>query len=193
MILYIYNGKNHKGRAGEVLVKMALADYTNNKYDNPIIKRGEYGKPFFENIPVCFSISHSGEIWVCLMSDFNVGVDIQIYKNVRYEKLAQRFFTKNEAEYIKKQGTKSFFEVWTKKEAFVKYTGNGFANQGFSNFSVINCNEGEYFVKTNLNDVCIQEIDLPLEKFKIELETELVGAACTQTREDIIIKSLERV
>lgn len=190
VILYVYKGKNHKGAAGEALVKRALADYTNFKGDTPVIKRGKHGKPFFENVPVSFSISHSGEIWVCLMADSNVGVDIQLCKNVKYEKISERFFTKNEVEFIKKQGIKSFFEVWTKKEAFVKYTGNGFSNQPFSNFSVVKYINDEYLCKKSIEDAYIQEFIIPLDMLNKKLETKLVGAICTQKKEEMIIKEL---
>lgn len=190
MVLYVHNGKEHKGIAGEELVKRALADYSNDMYDVAVIKRGKHGKPYFKNIPVCFSISHSGEIWVCLMADFNVGIDIQSYKHLKYEKVAQRFFQENEVEYIKAQGIDAFFQVWARKEAYVKYTGNGFANEGFSNFSVVNGNNEGYFIKTNLEDAYFQEIDLELGKLNINLEEKLVGVACTQLKEPIVIKKL---
>lgn len=190
MVLYVHKGKEHKGIAGESLIKKALADYSSGMYDDALIKRGEYGKPYFEQIPVCFSISHSGEIWVCLMADFNVGIDIQRYKQLKYEKVARRFFHKNEVEFIKEQGIDAFFQVWTRKEAFVKYTGKGFANEGFSNFSVVNQDNENYFLKPNIEEAYFQEIELKLEELNLHGETKLAGVACTKLKEPIIIKRI---
>nr|WP_315023302.1 4'-phosphopantetheinyl transferase superfamily protein [uncultured Aminipila sp.] len=190
MVLYVHNGKEQKGIAGEELVKKALADYSNKIYDAALIKCGKHGKPYFENIPVCFSISHSGEIWVCLMADFNVGMDIQIYKQLKYEKVAQRFFQENEVKYINEQGIDAFFQVWVRKEAYVKYTGNGFANEGFSNFSVVNKENEGYFFESNIEEAYFQEIDLELDKLNINVEEKFVGVACTQLKEPIVIKRI---
>lgn len=190
MVLYVHNGKEHHGISGEVLVKKALTDYSHDMYTDAIVKRGEYGKPYFENVPVCFSISHSGEIWACLMADFNVGMDIQLYRQLKYEKVAQRFFAENEAEYIKEQGIHAFFQVWSRKEAFVKYTGKGFAHEGFSNFSVINKDSNGYFFKKNIEEAYFQEMNVNLETLNFHTETKLVGIACTQVKEPIVIKRI---
>lgn len=188
MNLYVYKGKEHKGLFGEALVKKALAHYTDRKYKNPIIKREEHGKPFFKDIPVFFSISHSGDIWVCLMADFNVGIDIQISKNLNYNKLSERFFHEYEIEYIKQFGEEAFFEIWTRKEALVKYTGKGFANQNFSSFSVVNKKNKEYLFKNILDDVFFENIDLPL---KNETKQEKIYISmCVKNREPLIIKEI---
>ncbi|MHC1721646.1 MAG: 4'-phosphopantetheinyl transferase superfamily protein [Aminipila sp.] len=190
MVLYVHDGKEHKGIAGEELVKKALKDYSNDRYDSVVINRREHGKPYFKNIPISFSISHSGEIWVCLMADFNVGVDIQIYKSLKYKKVAQRFFQENEVQFINEQGIDAFFQVWARKEAYVKYTGNGFADEGFSSFSVVDKDNEGYLLKANLEDAYFQEIDLELGQLNIMLKEKLVAVACTQLKEPIVIKKI---
>jgi 4'-phosphopantetheinyl transferase len=42
-------------------------------------------------------------------------------------KIAKRFFTKNERDYIEKSENpnKTFYEIWTKKEACIKHNGKG--------------------------------------------------------------------
>ncbi|QHI71238.1 4'-phosphopantetheinyl transferase family protein [Aminipila terrae] len=190
MIVYIYDGKEHKGKAGEELLRKALKDYSGNAYTGIVIKREKYGKPYFENIPVQFSISHSGQIWVCLMADFNVGIDIQFYKNLKYEKIAERFFTENEIEYIHQKGIDGFFQVWTRKEAYVKYTGNGFANEGFSDFSVVSKEGNNYFLKKTIGEAYFQELDLPSDKCDFITKSKLVGVTCSRVKEFINIKIL---
>ena len=91
------------------------------------ICRTEKGKPYLPEIPVEFSVSHTGDLWVCLMSEGNgpVGVDIQQVKPYSYEKIAARYYTENEQGYVAQNGADGFFEIWTRKEAYAKYTGQG--------------------------------------------------------------------
>lgn len=53
-------------------------------------------------------------------------------------KIAKRFFCDNEIKYITKAESEidyRFFETWTKKESYVKYTGNGLSTP-FKSFNV---------------------------------------------------------
>lgn len=187
MNLYVYKGNDHKGTDGEALLKKALRDYSNNKYKEPIIARGEYGKPYFENIPIYFSISHTCDIWTCLMADFKVGIDIQISKNLDYEKIAKRFFSKEEAIFVRENGKKSFFEIWTRKEAFVKYTGKGFSNQRFSGFSVVTEKDKKQCLKERLDEVFFEKTDIILENdYKDE---NIFVAMCIKEKEPLLIKN----
>jgi len=129
MVLYIYKGTDLKGTRGEALVKRAWSLYT-GKMDSPEIKRTAKGKPYFENSNISFSISHSGELWVCLFAHFNVGVDIQMIKDGHLQEIAARFFTKAEAETVRQEGRKAFYRIWTSREACGKYAGTGFFFQG---------------------------------------------------------------
>ena len=44
---------------------------------NYAISRGVYGKPYIEGNPVFFSIAHSGDSGVVLISDKQCGVDLE--------------------------------------------------------------------------------------------------------------------
>ncbi len=84
------------------------------------------GKPYFEELPVEFSVSHSDEIWVCVMDENPCGIDIQKIKQCEYIKLSERFYTANEHEYVIKKGIDGFFDIWTMREALGKLSGEGF-------------------------------------------------------------------
>lgn len=74
------------------------------------------------------SISHSHEATAVAVSDSPIGIDIEKPRPFDL-KAADRFFNSSEQEYISEEGTVSnarFFEVWTRKEAFVKRQGTGF-------------------------------------------------------------------
>ena len=139
----------------DVLVRKALSDYCSRikktsvldetARDTLILKEPK-GKPYFADMPlkngkplseIHFSISHSGDWWGCLMADETIGFDLEVCReNVNYEKIAQRFFTEEERDWILSVGLEAFFDVWVRKEAFVKYLGSGLG-EGLSSFTVV--------------------------------------------------------
>jgi 4'-phosphopantetheinyl transferase len=131
--------------------------------------RGPYGKPRFVDIPAHFSISHSGRFLVCLFADAEVGIDAEDLAMrraqdarrkargaaddvcARYLKIARRHFRADErrdAETAAGLGYDEllarFFRIWTRKEAYVKYTGRGLG-AGLGNFSVLDGGLGVFF------------------------------------------------
>lgn len=87
--------------------------------------RYEQNKPFADN---CFvSISHSGDMVAVCTSDKPVGIDIEKIDNTRdFVKIAKRYFFGKEKEYFEQSPTAdTFYEIWTKKEAYTKIDGNG--------------------------------------------------------------------
>ncbi len=89
------------------------------------IIRDKNGKPLTDLPGVFISVSHSGAYFSCLISDRPVGVDMQETRKISSHKIAGRYFSEKEREYIRERGEKGFFELWTRKEAYSKYTGNG--------------------------------------------------------------------
>lgn len=89
---------------------------------------GVQGKPAIVNFPRQFNLSHSGEYVICAVSDGEVGSDIQ--KWIPYkERTAERFFAPEEWKMLQKlplsQQKEMFYTLWTRKEAYGKYTGQG--------------------------------------------------------------------
>ena len=96
-------------------------------FPNAEIKTGEYGKPYIEGEH--FNLAHSGDYVILAVSDScEIGCDIERLKNVDYEKLAGTVFHENEREMLRNTDNKQdlFFELWTKKESFMKCIGEGF-------------------------------------------------------------------
>lgn len=91
----------------------------------PKILRTEAGKPYFADLPLRFSLSHSGGEAIIAVSDREIGADIQKMRPVDL-RLAERFFTAREKEYVGEDVSR-FYEVWTKKEAYGKWQGSGLA------------------------------------------------------------------
>lgn len=87
---------------------------------------GAKGKPFFKNSNTHFSISHSEGLWACLIGPSCCGLDVQYIKPCNYNKIAGRFFSEKEALYISENGLTAFYKIWTRREAYAKYSGEGF-------------------------------------------------------------------
>ena len=76
-----------------------------------------------------FSLSHSGFFVACAVSSREIGADIEALRPIR-PALAKRVCTPEELRYISAGGefdSARFLAVWTAKEAYCKYTGEGIA------------------------------------------------------------------
>ena len=86
-----------------------------------------------------FSVSHSGRLWACAAGTQPIGIDLERYREgCPAEAIARRFFHPEEYVYLKNHGfsSDSFFPLWTAKESYVKYTGEGISDL-YSSFSVV--------------------------------------------------------
>ena len=106
-----------KNISSEDLLKKILKKY-HIEYD---IFYNENGKPYIKNNPIYFNISHSGEYIVIVVSDKEIGVDIQ--EITVKDNVVDRVCTGSE----KKQPiTPEYFtKLWVKKESYVKKLGIG--------------------------------------------------------------------
>lgn len=65
-----------------------------------------------------------------------MGLDIQLMREKGVCSVAKRFFHPEEYRYLQETGFSDFFSLWTAKESYVKFTGEGITD-GFSAFSVV--------------------------------------------------------
>lgn len=112
----------------EMLLQYGLRQ-ANVEYDQVRIKAGPYGKPSFENIPLYYNISHSGDWVMCAISDNEIGCDIEKIQSADLH-IAERFFCPEEYHHIAEQKSELernllFYRYWTLKESFMKATGLG--------------------------------------------------------------------
>ncbi len=93
------------------------------------LKKDKNGKPYFDGFPAHISLSHSNGRCLAAISDVEIGADIEEIdgEDERLLRIASRYFTPDEAEYVKVSPVKRFFEIWCKKESYIKYTGEGFS------------------------------------------------------------------
>ena len=85
----------------------------------PPVERSPRGKPFFPGLADrWFSLSHSGGLALCALSDAPVGVDIEVVRP-RRASLPRRLLSPAELEGF--DGTwEDFYHIWTLKESWCK-------------------------------------------------------------------------
>lgn len=85
------------------------------------------GKPYLPDFSdVHFSVSHTDGLVAVAYGDAPVGVDVEKIKTADL-RIAERYFTLRETHYIRQSADaqRAFYEIWTKKEAYLKRTGTG--------------------------------------------------------------------
>lgn len=85
------------------------------------------GKPYLKGeAGFHFSLSHARGAVAAAVSDREIGVDVEPLAPAR-SRVAKRCFTDREQAYLcaAADPDRAFYEIWTRKEAFLKYTGQG--------------------------------------------------------------------
>ncbi|MGE4275997.1 MAG: 4'-phosphopantetheinyl transferase superfamily protein [Lawsonibacter sp.] len=136
----IFRHPFHEGsRDSRVLLNASAVRYTGIPGDClGTVEVGPRGKPFFSQMPhVHFSVTHSGDWWLCAFSSQPLGLDLQIHQShTAPSKLSRRFFHPREDAFLSENGYRDFFNLWCAKESWVKYTGHGFFDDP-ATFSVV--------------------------------------------------------
>lgn len=136
------------------------------------ILRTPKGKPYFKDGSLEFSVSHTGKLWVCLISNEQepVGVDVQAMRPCHREKIAERYYTADEQEFVSATGEAGFFQIWTRKEAYAKYTGEGL-NERIASFSTLKKS--------------------PVQFVDFDIWAGVKGSCCMKEKSELWIRTLE--
>lgn len=109
------------------------------------------GKPYLPQFPeLSLSLSHTELCVACACGEGRVGVDVQRRRPIDL-RIAERFFSPEEARLVRESDTPDmvFYDIWTKKEAYVKLLGTGLATP-FRSFDVSDEALGVQFVTQRL-------------------------------------------
>ncbi|MFT3903405.1 MAG: 4'-phosphopantetheinyl transferase superfamily protein [Niabella sp.] len=116
---------------GRLMAKGLIARLEKIRPDDIEVLTGKNGKPFAarggQRLWTNFNISHSGDFLAIALSYKEVGVDIEQVRNFDFQAILTDTFSANEIEYIQKSENplSTFFLLWTRKEALLKYAGVG--------------------------------------------------------------------
>lgn len=112
--------------AWELLLNKLNTDF-NYSINNFKFKKNKYNKPYIDS-NIYFNISHSNNMIIAVISDTEIGVDIELNnKNINHIKFLNKIF-KNKI--IKPF---NYIKTWTKYEAYYKMLGTGILT--FENFN----------------------------------------------------------
>jgi 4'-phosphopantetheinyl transferase len=127
------------GRGG---LKQLLSLYSNIPSSNIRLKIGTHGKPFVQAPDqIHFNISHSGNWVLIAIGSKELGIDLEkITGEFITDSLLEQCFHRHELKLIRESEDPKveFFKFWTRKEAFLKATGNGIVDD----LQAITCMEG---------------------------------------------------
>lgn len=112
----------------EILIRTIICREKGLSNNEIVFEKNEFGKPFLKGYSgFYFNLSHTRNAITIATSDRPVGVDIEKIRDAEF-RIAKRFFTEKEFDYITRNSVnmdERFYEVWTKKEAYIKYLGKG--------------------------------------------------------------------
>ncbi|MCB7162456.1 4'-phosphopantetheinyl transferase superfamily protein [Bacillus subtilis] len=122
---------------GRILLKSMLGKKLQVSPNSIHLHKDKYGKLHLKPIDYLlfeaswyFNLSHSNRIIACVLSTHNhVGIDVE-HISPDYLHLKHTVFTNTEIEYILQHSvsqSEAFFELWTRKEAYIKSIGTGFS------------------------------------------------------------------
>ncbi len=125
-----------QGIGAELLLNCAVTDVCPDISLPLDVHIGKNGKPFLPDGPF-FSLSHSGSIAACAISDAELGLDVQ-FLHACSEDFVKRFFTASEHEHIINADDKdyAFTMLWSLKESYLKAVGTGL-NEPLNSFSIV--------------------------------------------------------
>lgn len=114
---------------GDVMVRSLFGIITGRPPYEAEILYGRHKKPYFSGgKPFFFNISHSGRYVVCAVSESPCGVDIEEIASAD-RLLVESVCSDNEKKYLLSftdgDYDREFFRLWTLKESYVKYVGEG--------------------------------------------------------------------
>lgn len=133
----------------------------------------KYGKPYIDNNPIKFNLSHSGDFCVLGISESqNIGIDIEkIDPSVNINSLLESILSKRELGHINKYPEDMkldlFYDVWTQKESVIKANGKGLSF-GLTHWST-EYPKSSYTIQIESNEYSIH---------KFEVDNEYKSALC---------------
>jgi 4'-phosphopantetheinyl transferase len=126
--------RHEQGRRTCVLAYLLLKKALREEYglmENPLFEYSEHGKPSIVGHPdIWFSLSHCREAVACVVGNHPVGIDVESVRRYK-EGVARYSMNDEELERILSADRPdvAFISLWTMKEARLKMTGEGIANQ----------------------------------------------------------------
>lgn len=124
----------HRFVVAHAALRMILRLYTGVDATSIVFDAGKHGKPSLSvgtGDGVRFNLSHSGDLALCAVTGVcDVGVDVErIRGDLSFERIARQFLSAAEQRMLAgvpaEYRAETFTEIWVRKEAYLKATGEG--------------------------------------------------------------------
>ena len=152
-------GKNEKN----ALLSLSALSLLHRAGGDGTLAYGENGRPFFCDRTCDFSITHTQNYVFCAIIEgeepTRIGIDAEDLNRPdfsRFDEMASRWFGENEQTVFSASPTKeTFLRIWTRKEAYVKYTGEGLKSLSQVDTVALEANGNVRFFDYRTDDVII--------------------------------------
>ena len=120
--------KNYESKTRSIVAEIAFSELLAKKnisYNSLEYYNNEYGKSYLKNNNLFFNISHSFDYVITIISNKEIGIDIEKIRKTPFNVINQ-FATEKEKEYIlssSKNIEERIFKIYTLKEAYFKMLG----------------------------------------------------------------------
>jgi 4'-phosphopantetheinyl transferase len=179
-------------------LRILLANYSKQTAKELVFNKNKYGKLSLSkkiNIHnIQFNMAHSHNLTVFAFThDQSIGIDIEFMRNnVQIESISQRYFSLQENKNLSMLNTKeksqAFFNIWARKEAFIKAIGLGLSYP-LSKFEVdtriISKNEAVAQIALSINDDYYEQQEWHL--YSLQLEENYASALAIKGKEKKIM------
>ena len=141
--IVVNNNLKNLDKKKSLIVLKKMLHYLNIDYSK--IYKTTYGKPYFKNSEIFFNYSHSKNYIACVISYYEVGIDIEETNRLISDIVANKYLDGE------KDNNKRI-EIWVRKESFCKLKGLGLR----INLNNINLNtiKAKNFLINNNNYIC---------------------------------------
>ena len=155
--------------AAGIIIKHILNE---NGLSENSLSYSKNGKPLADGL--FFNVSHSGNYVVGVVSDCEVGCDIEKVSSAPM-KVAQHYFSPAESEYINSEPDKdrAFFTIWTLKESYMKMTGQGLS-LALDSFEILKTVNGFTLGKAPERQCFFRTLEFDGYIFSVSNETDFV-------------------
>jgi 4'-phosphopantetheinyl transferase len=169
----------------EALLRTLICELLPIANQDIVLGKNEHGKPYLVNNPdFHFNISHTRNALAVAIGDLPVGIDIEKCQESD-QSAAKRVFNSKEYAYIYSQETNvnlRFCEAWTRKEAYLKWTGEGFSLDSNRNnrendvisVQVVSTRIGQYIISTCSESVNINSLIIHLTEQELFKRNEII-------------------
>lgn len=153
--------------AAGIIIKHILNE---NGLSENSLSYSKNGKPLADGL--FFNVSHSGDYVVGIVSDCEVGCDIEKISSAPM-KVAQHYYSPAESEYINSEPDKdrAFFTIWTLKESYMKMTGQGLG-LALDSFEILKTVNGFSLGKTPERQCFFRTLEFDGYIFSVSNETD---------------------